>query len=51
MTRPMTTPLTGFLNHFRSHSHAYGDASIVLGTVLFLIVGTLIALTMLPHLP
>jgi hypothetical protein len=50
MTRPMSTQVHTVMHHVRAHSHGYADASIVIGTVLFLIIGALIALAMLPNL-
>jgi hypothetical protein len=54
MTRPLHLPfgkpMGGARRHFRTYGRVYGDASIVVGTLLFLALGVIIAVTMLPNL-
>jgi hypothetical protein len=47
MTGPLSHPIDAARHHVHAHGRAYADASIVLGTLLFLILGAVIAITML----
>ena len=48
MTLPMHRPFDRVRHHVRTHRQGYENATVLLGTVLFLVGGAFIALSQLP---